>query len=56
MSYDDANAARPAGTGALNAQIKSIAQRRDNLILAQRTAEAQSAATPQLNELPPAAE
>jgi len=47
---------KAAGTGALNAQIKSIAQRRDNLILAQRTAEAQSATTPQLNELPPAAE
>jgi DNA-directed RNA polymerase subunit beta' len=47
----------PAGTGAMNSQIKSVASRRDNLILAQKAAEAQAAAAPrQLDELPPAAE
>ena len=42
----------PAGTGAMNSDIRNIAQRRDDLILAQKAAEAQQ----QLTELPPAAE
>jgi DNA-directed RNA polymerase subunit beta' len=46
----------PAGTGAMNSRIKSVASRRDTLILAQKAAEAQAAAPRQLDELPPAAE
>jgi DNA-directed RNA polymerase subunit beta' len=48
----------PAGTGAMNARIKGIASRRDNLILAQKAAETQTSAPApqQLDELPPAAE
>jgi DNA-directed RNA polymerase subunit beta' len=42
----------PAGTGAVIAQIKSVAQRRDDLILQQKRAESQA----QIGELPPAAE
>ena len=42
----------PAGTGAMNTQIRQVATRRDELILAQRTAESQA----QIGELPPAAE
>jgi len=42
----------PAGTGAMAAEIKSIAQRRDDLILEQKRSETQV----QLGELPPAAE
>jgi DNA-directed RNA polymerase subunit beta' len=42
----------PAGTGAANSDIRTIAQRRDDLILAQKTAETQA----RLAELPPAAE
>ncbi len=41
----------PAGTGAMIAQIRQIAARRDEMILAQRAAESQAQA-----ELPPAAE
>jgi DNA-directed RNA polymerase subunit beta' len=48
----------PAGTGAANADIRTIAQRRDDLILAQKSSEAQAQAQAQaqLAELPPAAE
>ena len=49
----------PAGTGALNARIRQIAQRRDDMILEQRTAEAQSRAAEAaraLEEFSPAAE
>jgi DNA-directed RNA polymerase subunit beta' len=46
----------PAGTGAANADIRTIAQRRDDLILAQKSSEAQARAQAQLAELPPAAE
>jgi DNA-directed RNA polymerase subunit beta' len=46
----------PAGTGAANSDIRGIAQRRDDLILAQKTAEAQAQAQARLAELPPAAE
>jgi DNA-directed RNA polymerase subunit beta' len=42
----------PAGTGAMISQIKSVAQRRDDLILQQKRTEAQA----RLDELPPAAE
>jgi DNA-directed RNA polymerase subunit beta' len=42
----------PAGTGALNAQIKAVAQHRDDLILQQKRSESQA----QVSELPPAAE
>jgi DNA-directed RNA polymerase subunit beta' len=46
----------PAGTGALAARLKEIAQRRDDLILAQRVSENQSAvAARAAPELPPAA-
>jgi DNA-directed RNA polymerase subunit beta' len=44
----------PAGTGAMITQIRSVAQRRDDMILAQRQAEAQAQAAQA--ELPPAAE
>nr|HMO28940.1 DNA-directed RNA polymerase subunit beta' [Enterovirga sp.] len=46
----------PAGTGAINTDIRQIATRRDELILAQRNAEAAAAAQIQIEELPPAAE
>ncbi|WP_210484428.1 DNA-directed RNA polymerase subunit beta' [Microvirga antarctica] len=42
----------PAGTGAMNAQIKAVAAHRDKLILQQKRAESKV----QLSELPPAAE
>jgi DNA-directed RNA polymerase subunit beta' len=42
----------PAGTGAMNSQIKSIAQRRDDLILQQKRSDSQAT----VGELPPAAE
>jgi DNA-directed RNA polymerase subunit beta' len=42
----------PAGTGAMISQIKSVAQRRDDLILQQKRSESQA----QIGELPPAAE
>jgi DNA-directed RNA polymerase subunit beta' len=42
----------PAGTGSLISQIKSVASRRDDLILQQKRTESQA----QLGELPPAAE
>jgi DNA-directed RNA polymerase subunit beta' len=42
----------PAGTGSVISQIKSVAQRRDDLILQQKRSEAQAA----VGELPPAAE
>jgi DNA-directed RNA polymerase subunit beta' len=42
----------PAGTGAISSQIKSVAQRRDDLILQQKRSESQA----QVGELPPAAE
>jgi DNA-directed RNA polymerase subunit beta' len=42
----------PAGTGAVISQIKSVAQRRDDLILQQKRSESQA----QIGELPPAAE
>ena len=42
----------PAGTGAVISQIKSVAQRRDDLILQQKRSESQA----QVGELPPAAE
>jgi DNA-directed RNA polymerase subunit beta' len=42
----------PAGTGALNSQIKAVATHRDELILQQKRAESQA----QVSELPPAAE
>jgi DNA-directed RNA polymerase subunit beta' len=42
----------PAGTGAITSQIKSVAQRRDDLILQQKRSESQA----QVGELPPAAE
>jgi DNA-directed RNA polymerase subunit beta' len=42
----------PAGTGAVIAQVKSVAQRRDELILQQKRAESQAP----VGELPPAAE
>ncbi|MFC7396483.1 DNA-directed RNA polymerase subunit beta' [Chelatococcus sp. GCM10030263] len=46
----------PAGTGALAARLKEIAQRRDDLILAQRVSENQQAvAARNAPELPPAA-
>ncbi|MDF3060978.1 MAG: rpoC [Microvirga sp.] len=45
----------PAGTGAMVTQIRSVAQRRDDMILAQRQAEAAAAREAQA-ELPPAAE
>jgi DNA-directed RNA polymerase subunit beta' len=44
----------PAGTGSLAADIRSIARRRDNLILQQRSAE-NAANAAELSELPPAA-
>ena len=44
----------PAGTGSLAADIRSIARRRDNLILQQRSAE-NAANAAGLSELPPAA-
>ena len=44
----------PAGTGALNSQIKAIAQRRDAMILEQRRSETRSVVQP-VGELPPAA-
>jgi DNA-directed RNA polymerase subunit beta' len=49
----------PAGTGALNARIRQVAQRRDDMILAQRSAEAQARAAEAaraLEEFPSAAE
>jgi DNA-directed RNA polymerase subunit beta' len=49
----------PAGTGALSARIRQVAQRRDDMILAQRSAEAQSRAAEAarvLEEFSPAAE
>ncbi|NNM72562.1 DNA-directed RNA polymerase subunit beta' [Enterovirga aerilata] len=49
----------PAGTGAINALIRQVAQRRDEMILAQRSAEAQSRAADAaraLEEFSPAAE
>jgi DNA-directed RNA polymerase subunit beta' len=42
----------PAGTGAMNSQIKSVAQRRDELILQQKRSDSQAS----VGELPPAAE
>jgi DNA-directed RNA polymerase subunit beta' len=42
----------PAGTGALNSQIKAVATHRDELILQQKRAESRA----QVSELPPAAE
>ncbi len=42
----------PAGTGAISSQIKSVAQRRDDLILQQKRSESQAP----VGELPPAAE
>src|SRR5215213_9119559 len=42
----------PAGTGAVISQIKTVAQRRDDLILQQKRSESQA----QVGELPPAAE
>jgi DNA-directed RNA polymerase subunit beta' len=42
----------PAGTGAISSQIKSVAQRRDDLILQQKRSDSQA----QVGELPPAAE
>jgi DNA-directed RNA polymerase subunit beta' len=42
----------PAGTGAMISQIKSVASRRDELILQQKRAESQAV----IGELPPAAE
>ena len=44
----------PAGTGATISQIKTVASRRDDLILQQKRAEAQQPEA--LSELPPAAE
>jgi DNA-directed RNA polymerase subunit beta' len=49
----------PAGTGALSARIRQVAQRRDDMILAQRSAEAQARAAEAaraLEEFPSAAE
>ena len=53
----------PAGTGAMNTQIRQVATKRDELILAQRNAEAQARAAEaaahaaaQIAELPSAAE
>src|SRR3954467_5868306 len=42
----------PAGTGAMNSQIKSVAQRRDDMILQQKRSESQA----KVGELPSAAE
>jgi DNA-directed RNA polymerase subunit beta' len=42
----------PAGTGAVISQIKTVAQRRDEMILQQKRSESQA----QIGELPPAAE
>jgi DNA-directed RNA polymerase subunit beta' len=42
----------PAGTGAMASQIKSVAQRRDDMILQQKRSESQA----KIGELPPAAE
>jgi DNA-directed RNA polymerase subunit beta' len=46
----------PAGTGAMNTRIRQVATRRDEMILAQRSAESQRAAEAAFAELPPAAE
>ena len=42
----------PAGTGAMISQIKTVATRRDDMILQQKRTESQA----QIGELPPAAE
>jgi DNA-directed RNA polymerase subunit beta' len=46
----------PAGTGAMNARIREVAQRRDEMILAQRSAESQARAAEavRVSELPAA--
>jgi DNA-directed RNA polymerase subunit beta' len=46
----------PAGTGALHADLKQIATRRDDLILQQKAQQSQAAGSESLGQLPPAGE